>query len=193
MLMLVCGLLLFLVTHSVRIFADDWRGRVIARVGPNAWKGMVSVLALAGVVLIAEGFGQTRADPLVLWVPPLWTRHLAGLLMLLAFVLLTAAYLPGTRIKSWVGHPMVAAVKTWALAHLLANGQLAHVLLFGGLLVWAVLDFVASRRRDRQLGLRPPPGSAGRDAAAVVVGAIAWWLFARYGHVWLIGVSPFGG
>jgi len=193
MLMLVCGLLLFFATHALRIFADGWRSQMIGRVGANAWKGMVSVLALVGLVLIVEGFGQTRADPVVLWLPPLWTRHLAALLVLIAFILVTAAYLPGTRIKAWVGHPMVAGVKAWALGHLLANGQLAHLVLFGSFLIWAILDFVVSRRRDRLLGVRPPPGSAGRDVAAVLVGAIAWWLFARYGHVWLIGVSPLGG
>ena len=151
------------------------------------------MLALAGLALIIAGYGAARAAPVVLWMPPLWTRHLAALLVLLAFILVTAAYLPGTRIKARLGHPMVAGVKAWALGHLLANGQLAQVLLFGSLLAWAVLDFVASRRRDRLLGVVAPAGSVARDLAAVLIGAVAWWLFARYGHVRLIGVNPFGG
>jgi uncharacterized membrane protein len=124
-------------------------------------------------------------------VPPVWTRHPAALLVLIAFILLVAAYLPGTRIKAAVGHPMVLAVKVWALAHLLANGTLNDIVLFGSFLAWAVLAFTAARRRDRAAGVTYPALGGNRDLAAVVLGAVAWALFARFAHLWLIGVSPF--
>ena len=189
---LAFGLLLFFGAHSVRVYAGDWRDAQIARLGENRWKGMYSLASLAGLGLMVWGFGLARADPWILWVPPTWTRHLAALLTLFAFILLTAAYVPGTRIKNVVGHPMVAGVKVWALAHLLANGTLADVLLFGTFLVWAVADFAAARRRDRRAGVRYPVAGAGRDLMAVGIGALAWAGFAFYGHAWLIGVRPLG-
>lgn len=189
---LLLGLLLFLSAHSVRIVAEDWRGRQIARLGANTWKGLFSALSLAGFVLIVWGYGLARAAPLELWLPPRWTGHVAALLTLPAFVLLVAAYVPGNRIKAALGHPMILGVKLWALAHLLSNGRAADVLLFGAFLVWAVFDFAASRRRDRRAGTRYPAGSAGRDATVVVVGIAAWAAFAFFLHGWLIGVRPFG-
>ena len=128
---LVLGLVLFLGVHSTRIFADDWRTRQIARLGEGAWKGLYSVASLAGFALLVWGYGQTRIDPVVVWDPPTWTRHLAALLMIPAFVLVVAAYVPGNRIKAAVGHPMVAGVKVWAIAHLLSNGRLGDIVLFG--------------------------------------------------------------
>ena len=153
---------------------------------------MYSLLSIAGFVLLIWGYGLSRAAPVDLWQPPVFTRHLASLLTLPAFVLLAAAYVPGTRIKARLGHPMILAVKLWALAHLLSNGRLGDVLLFGGFLVWAVFDFRAARARDRQAGLMRPAGSAARDIAAVVVGLAAWAVFAMVLHGWLIGVRPFG-
>eukprot|EP01041_Mallomonas_annulata_P029696 gene29696-51726_t len=146
---LMAGLLLFLGTHSLRIFADGWRSQLIGRVGPLPWKGLVSVLSLAGFALLVWGWGMARQAPVVLWQPPVGMRHAASLLTLLAFVLLAAAYVPGNAIKARFHHPMVLGVKTWALAHLLSNGNAAHVLLFGSFLAWAVLLFISSRRRDR--------------------------------------------
>lgn len=192
MLMLIAGLAIFLGAHSVRIFADDWRSRQIAKLGEGAWKGLYSIVSIAGFALIVVGYGASRSDPATLWEPPVWTRHLASLLTLPAFILLAAAYIPGTRIKAAVAHPMVLGVKLWAAAHLFANGRLGDVVLFGAFLAWAVLDFSAARRRDRVAG-RTYPASAGivRDAIAVVVGAAAWAAFALHLHVWLIGVRPF--
>jgi uncharacterized membrane protein len=140
MTLLLLGLVLFLGTHSVRIFADGWRAQRVSAMGLNAWKGVYSVVSIAGFVLIVYGYGAARLEPVVLYLPPVWTRHLASLLTIPAFILLVAAYVPGTRIKRAVGHPMVLGVKTWARAHLLANGMLADVLLFGAFLVWAVLE-----------------------------------------------------
>jgi len=194
MSLLVLGLLLFLGSHSVRIVADDWRTAVIARMGDKPWKGLYSLAALAGFLCLVWGFGMARAAPIPLWSPPAWTRHLTALLMLLSFVLLVASYVPGNRIKAAIGHPMVAAVKVWALAHLIANGLALHVVLFGAFLVWAIADFAASRRRDRRLGVHYPVASGPvPDLLVLVLGVVLWWAFARYGHVWLIGVSPLGG
>jgi uncharacterized membrane protein len=192
MTLLLLGLVLFLGAHSVRIFADDWRSRRIAALGLNGWKGIYSVLSIAGFVLIIYGYAAARQAPVVLYAPPVWTRHLAALLTIPAFILLVAAYVPGTRIKRAVGHPMVLGVKTWALAHLLANGMLADVLLFGAFLVWAVLDYIAARKRDRAAGTVYVVGPITRDIVAVVVGLVAWAAFAMWLHRVLIGVGPFG-
>jgi uncharacterized membrane protein len=192
MTLLILGLILFLGMHSVRVFADDWRSAQIGRVGQQAWKGIYSVLSLAGFVLLVWGYGEARSAPLVLWTPPAGLRHAASLLTLVAFVLLAAAYVPGTRIKRAVGHPMVAGTKAWALAHLLSNGTLADVLLFGGFLAWAVLLFIASRKRDRKAGTVYAVGPVSRDVLAITVGVIAWAVFAFWAHAWLIGVRPFG-
>jgi uncharacterized membrane protein len=192
MTLLLLGLALFLGVHSTRIVADGWRTATIARVGEKPWKGIYSLLSIAGFVLLVIGYGAARQSPVVLYAPPVWTRHLAALLTIPAFVLLAAAYVPGNAIKRAVGHPMMAGVKVWALAHLLANGTLADVLLFGTFLAWAVLGFIAARRRDRAAGTSYPAGPASRTAIAVVVGLVAWAVFAFALHRPLIGVAPFG-
>jgi uncharacterized membrane protein len=192
MIYLVLGLVLFLAVHSTRIFADDWRTRQIARLGEGAWKGMYSFASIAGLVLLVWGYGQTRIDPVVVWDPPAWTRHLAALLMIPSLVLVVAAYVPGNRIKAAVGHPMVAGVKVWAIAHLLSNGRLGDIVLFGAFLAWAVLDFRASRRRDRADGRRYPVAGASRSIIAIALGLVAYGVFAAVLHARLIGVSPFG-
>ena len=192
MTFLILGLILFLGVHSLRIFADNWRTAQLARLGERSWKGVYSLASLVGFLLLVWGFGQAHRDPVVLWNPPLWTHYVAAPLVLLSFVLITAAYVPGTRIKAWVGHPMVAGVKTWAFAHLIANGTLADVVLFGSFFVWAVVDFASSRRRDRAAGTVYPAGTPARDALAVVIGGVAWAVFAFYLHGWLFGVRPLG-
>jgi uncharacterized membrane protein len=189
---LIIGLILFLGVHSVRIFADTWRTKQIARLGEMTWKGLYSLIAIVGFVLIVWGYGEARATPIVLWDPPVWTRHVASLLVLASFILIAAAYIPQTRIKVAVGHPMVLGVKLWAFAHLLANGTLADLILFGGFLVWAIANFVAARRRDRVAGTVNIKGPVMRDVTAIVVGIVGWWVFAFYLHAWWIGVRPFG-
>lgn len=189
---LLIGLVFFLGVHSTRIVADEWRAAQIARVGAGVWKIGYSLLSVVGIVLVIYGYGVARQSGIALWAPPMWTRHLASLLMLVSFVLIVAAYVPGTHIKAAVGHPMAAGVKTWALAHLLSNGRLADVILFGAFLLWAVASFVAARRRDRLSGTTYPAVSLGRDAVAVVVGVVAWAGFAMFLHARLIGVAPFG-
>lgn len=189
---LIIGLVLFLGVHSIRIVAEDTRTRLRAQWGENAYKGVYTLLSLLGFGLIVWGFGVARETPSVLWMPPTGMRHLAALLTLLAFVLLAAAYVPGNAIKARLHHPMVLSVKTWALAHLLANGTVAHVLLFGSFLLWAVLSFVASRRRDRAQAVVYAVGTLPGTVAAVLVGIVGWALFTFYLHGVLIGIRPMG-
>lgn len=191
MTVLMLGLIVFLGVHSVQIYAGDWRRRQIAGIGELKWKGIYSLLSLIGLLLIIWGYGQTQA--VLLWSPPVWTRHLAMLLMIPAFMLLVATYLPDSRIKSAVGHPMLLSVKIWALAHLLANGTLAAVILFSSFLVWAIVDFAVCRRRDRSEGVTRPAGSLKGDVLVSVVGVATWALFAFYLHAVLIGVNPISG
>ena len=192
MVYLIAGLVLFLGVHSVRIVADGWRTQTLARVGEGAYKGVYSLLSLLGFALIIYGFGVARETPVLLWTPPAGMRHAASLLTLVAFILLAAAYVPHNGIKARVHHPMVLGVKAWALAHLLANGNLAHVILFSAFLVWGVLDFIASRRRDRAMGTQYASGTVLATVVTVVGGGLAWIAFALYLHGWLIGIRPFG-
>lgn len=192
MAMLVLGLVLLLGVHSTRLIAPGLRDAGVARLGLLPWKILYAVLSLIGLVLIVQGYGEARMAPTLLWVPPVWTRHLAALLTLPAFVLMACAYVPGTRIRAKLGHPMVAGVKIWAFAHLVANGTLADLLLFGSFLVWSVVMFATLRRRDRAAGLQRPAGSASRDAMAIVAGIVGWAVFASWLHLALIGVKPFG-
>lgn len=189
---LVLGLLLFLGVHSVRIVADGWRARMLQRLGEGGWKGFYSLASLLGFALIIWGFGLARQQPVLLWSPPVAMRHVASLLTLISFVLLAAAYVPGNGIKARLHHPMVLGVKTWALAHLLANGNVAHVLLFGAFLVWAALSFSAARRRDRAAGTQYAAGRTSATLLTLAVGAGAWVVFALWLHGLLIGVRPFG-
>ena len=191
MTLLVAGLILFVVVHSLRIFADDWRSQMVARLGPMAWKGLISVASLVGIIMMSKGYAAARAAPVLLWQLPVWLSHLVSLLTLAAFILFVAAYIPKNKIKSQLGHPMVISVKIWAFSHLLANGSLADLVFFGGLLAWAVMSFRAARQRDRRDGVVRPAGAMGPTLAAVAVGGAIWAWFAFYGHAWLIGVQPF--
>lgn len=190
--MLLTGLVVFLGAHSVRIFAESWRTHTREMLGENVFKGAYSVVSLIGLGLIIWGFGIAREQPVYLWSPPVGMRHAASLLTLFAFVLLAATYVPGNAIKARMGHPMILGVKVWALAHLLANGTVAHVALFGSFLVWAVLCFRAARQRDRANGVVYPAATARGTAITVAVGVAAWAVFAFALHGWLIGIKPMG-
>ncbi len=191
MTLMLIGLIVFLGAHSTRIFAEGWRGSMVAKLGANGWKGLYSLVSVTGLVLIVLGYGAARADPVWLWNPPVWTRHAASLFTLGAFILLAAAYVPSNRIKAAVGHPMVAGVKLWAFAHLLSNGTLADVLLFGSFLAWAIADFVSARRRDRLAGVTYNGGTV-PTVFTVALGVVLWAAFAFWLHRVLIGVAPFG-
>lgn len=141
MTFLAAGITLFVGAHSVRLAAPQWRAQFIARHGDKTWKAIYSVLSLAGLALIVYGFGLSRSDPVFIWNPPLWTRHAALPLTLISFILFAASGGPPNHLKQKLGHPMYTGVKVWAFAHLLANGRLGDMLLFGTLLVWAVFAF----------------------------------------------------
>jgi uncharacterized membrane protein len=187
---LVLGLVLFLGVHSTRIFADGWRNSRVELFGEKVYKGLYSLIAIGGFVLLVWGYGQARQAPVVLWPAlPVWMKHVAALLTLPAFVLLVAAYVPGNEIKAKLRHPMILGTKLWAFAHLLVNNTLADVVLFGSFLVWAILDFSATRRRERTLAT-VLDGTRGRTVIAVVVGIALWAGFAFWAHEAWIGVRP---
>lgn len=188
MAVLVLGLILFLGVHSTRIVAPALRARLVARRGEGPYKGLYGLVSLVGLVLIVWGYGLARQAPVAVWDPPVWTRHLTLTLMLFVFPLLLAAYLPG-RIKTAVKHPMLAAVKIWAFAHLLANGTLADILLFGSFLAWAVAARISAKRHPRP-DVAPGRPKAVNDVIAVVGGLVLYVAFLFYLHLWLIGVSP---
>ncbi|MFZ1365303.1 MAG: NnrU family protein [Brachymonas denitrificans] len=193
MTVLILGLILFLGPHSVRIVAEPWRTQMLQRLGEKPWKGLYSLVSLIGFALIIWGYGLARYDPVVLWQPPVAMRHIASLLTLASFILLTAAYVPGNSIKARLRHPMILGVKLWAFAHLLANGMLADLVLFGAFLLWAVLDYRAARERDREQSISYGQGKLMPSIVAVVIGTLLWAAFAFWLHRWWIGVAPFGG
>ena len=189
MILFIVGLVIFFGVHSISIVAPQFRDGVSRRWGDGAWKGLYSVVAAVGLALLIYGFGLARVeDPVVLYTPPVWTRHVTLLLMVPVMPLLFAAYLPG-RIKAALKHPMLVAVKLWAFAHLLANGMLVDVLLFGSFLAWAVVDRISLKRRPPQT-LRTAAPSRWNDVIAAILGlAMYVWLIAWL-HVRIAGVSP---
>jgi uncharacterized membrane protein len=191
MTLLLLGLVLFLGTHLSTIARGN-RKKLIAKFGEGPYKGIYSLLSLAGLVLLSIGYGQYRASGYIpLWEPPVWTRHLALLLNWFAFVAVVAAYLPG-RIKATLKHPMLAGVKIWAFAHLLANGDLGSMILFGSVLAWAVIARISTRYRDEVVvhaGPATEPAGIRNDVLAVVVGTAAYLAFLLWLHPWLIGVD----
>ena len=191
MIVLLLGLVLFLGVHSVSIAAPGWRSATIARLGERPWKALYSVAAGIGLALLIVGYGMARRDPVVLYTPPPAMRHLALLLMLPVFPLLFAAYLPG-RLSRLAKHPMLLATKLWATAHLLANGTLADVLLFGGFVAWAVVDRISVKRRSPAQAHAVPgaPPRAMNDPIAVVGGLVVYALIVLWAHRALFGVSP---
>lgn len=184
--LLLLGLVLFFGVHSISIVNDRWRNRMAASMGEGRWKGVYALVAITGFVLIVWGYGLARQDPVVLYTPPAWLHPVAMVLLVPVFPLLLAAYLPG-RIQNTVKHPMLAATKLWAVAHLLANGMLADVLLFGAFLVWAVVDRISMQRRAQRPVPSVPPSRA-NDLIALVGGLALYAAFVLWLHGWLIGV-----
>jgi len=190
MILLILGLALFLGTHSLAMALPAWREARRARLGATVWQGVLSPIALLGLVLIVIGYGAARDAPVLLYQPPLWLRHVALLLMVPVFPLLFAAYLPG-RLRAALGHPMLAAVKLWAIAHLLANGTLADVLLFGSFLLWAVADRLSFKWRAATPVAGAPLGPW-NDFIAVGAGLALYGAFLLVLHRWWIGIAPLG-
>ena len=212
MIELILGLILFLGAHSVRIVADDWRTQKIQALGEKAFKGVYALISLLGLYLLVVGYGEARLQTVVLWNPPTATRHISLLLMLFASILMMAAYIPRNHLKIRMGHPMVLSVKVWALSHLLANGNLADVLLFGAFLIWAVLNFKSARARDRAQTQGPVSNAEVNDAVSLaslpedapikpslaatlitLAGGIALWAVITFVlHAKVVGVAPMG-
>jgi len=186
---LIAGLLLFFGVHSIAIVAPAWRDAMAARLGDAPWKALYSIVSVIGFVMLVHGYGLARADPQVLYTPPTWMRHVAALLMLPVFPLLLATYLPG-RIKAAVQHPMLTATKAWALSHLLVNGNLADVLLFGAFLAWAVADRVAVGRRAMPRRIRAAAPSRLNDVIAVIGGLALYVVMVVWAHQRFFGVAP---
>lgn len=186
MTLLVLGLALWWVSHLYPIYMAEHRAGVMARLGKGPYRGLFSLVSLAAVALMVIGYRQ--ADFVNLWYPPAWTVHLNNLLMLLAIFLVDARMF-ASPVKHHIRHPMLTAVKTWAVAHLLVNGDLASVILFGGLLAWAVVAVIGSNRRDGAWN-RPPKGTA-RGLAIHIGVAVAVYAFIAGIHGWVLGVNPF--
>ena len=209
MTQLILGLILFLGAHSVRIWADGWRNQTIEAYGEKAFKGVYALVSILGFYLLVVGYGEARLQTVALWNPPIFTKHISMLLMLLSSILLMATYIPRNHFKMRLGHPMVLSVKVWALSHLLANGNLADLVLFGSFLIWAVLNFRSARARDRALLLNL---NDAEDPAAepltesestnqpkllstiitLVGGMVIWALITFVLHAKIVGVSPMG-
>ncbi len=192
MLILVLGLVVFLGTHAFTM-ARSSRASLIGALGANGFRMTYTVLSLIGFGLIIYGYGQYRATGwMTVWNPPIWTKHLALLLNLPVFVLLAATNSRG-RIHAAVKHPMLLAIKIWATAHLLANGDLGSMLLFGSFLAWAVMARISLKRRAGVILTPKPAGFTQRDWIAIGAGLALWFAFAKWLHVWLIGVAVWPG
>jgi uncharacterized membrane protein len=188
---LLTGMAVFFGAHSVSIVAPAWRDRMVARLGEGAWKGLYGVVSIVGLVLMIRGYSQAKLDPAIVYEPAYWLRHLAAILMVPVFPLLLSTYFPG-RIKAAAQHPMLTATKLWATAHLLANGMLPDILLFGGFLAWAVVDRISLKHRPAR-PVKTLPDGRFNDLIAVVAGFALYVWFVAWAHLRLFGVSPVTG
>ena len=189
MTIFLTGFLLFFGIHCISILNESWRNRMVNKVGEWPWKGIYSLVSISGFILMVWGYGLARYDAAVLYTPPLWLQHFSLLLLLPVFPLLVAAYFPG-RIKAVVKHPMLISTKLWAVAHLLSNGTLVDVILFGAFLAWAIVDRISIEHRQP----RPTPGapySSFNDIIACVAGLSLYIAFAFWLHELFIGIQPF--
>ena len=188
---MILGLAVFVGTHLVTTQREA-RARLIAQSGEGAYKGLYSLASIAGVLMIGWGFGMYRATGWVdVWYPPAWTRHVTALLVLIASICLVAAYSPG-RIKTTLKHPMLVGVKLWAFAHLISNGDLGSIILFGSMLGFAVFDRISLKRRADPGGPPIPVGGPMKDAVAVVGGTALFLVLGFLFHPYVVGVPAFG-
>lgn len=185
MTQLLIGLALFLGVHSTSIFATSWRDSMATK-SPGGWKIVYSVVSLIGLVLIVRGYAESREAPTVLYVTPYWMRYVATVLLLPMFILFLASIFPG-RIQTATKNPLLVAAKLWAVAHLLVNGTLADVLLFGSFLVWAVADRVSLKRRTPRAVPGVPPSPA-NDVIIVIAGLLLYGVTVVWAHAALFGV-----
>jgi uncharacterized membrane protein len=192
MTILLLGMLVFLSVHSVRIVAEDWRGRMIVRLGEQRWKGLYTLASAIGLALIVWGFGIARQAPIVLWARPTWAAHLGAALMLPAMIGLLGPYLGRSHINAALRHPMLCGTVLFGIAHLLANNTLADGVLFGGFAAWAAVDLASALGRDRRAGAAVPAPVLSHTLRHVAVGVAVWAAFGLQLHRLLFGVAPFG-
>jgi uncharacterized membrane protein len=189
MIIFIIGIILFLGSHSVRIFAEPWRTRMIHQLGEKKWKGLYTLFSLFGFILLVIGYSQARQDTIIIWQPPIFLTHLTVLLNLFTFILLASSAPNNNAIRLKLKHPMILGVKVWAIAHLLANGSLIDLILFGSFLIWAVLDFRSARNRPSSVE-ETPVISLKATLISIFFGIAVWLAFIFGLHQWLIGVSP---
>jgi uncharacterized membrane protein len=188
---MILGLAAFLGGHAFVTFRAE-RAAAIKRIGEGPYKGIFALVSLAGIVLISYGFAQYRDTGLIeVWHPPTWTRHLTVALMWPAVICVVAAYIRGD-IQRVLKHPLLVGVKLWALAHLIANGDLGGIILFGSILAWAVFDRITLKRRSDPGAPAIPSGGRGNDVIAVVVGTLLYLALGFWFHPYLIGLRVFG-
>lgn len=187
MTLFILGLALFFAPHVFTFAARGARDRLRTRLSPNGYKGLYSLVSLAGFALIYIGWPS--ADASQVYAPPAWGRHVTQLFMLLSLIVLASGYLPKGKIAAAVQHPMLAGVKLWAFGHLFANGEVRSLILFGAFLAYAVLDRIAVKRRGEK---GPAAGPAFNDAFAVVAGVAAWAVIYLYLHPYIAGVALAG-
>lgn len=186
---LIIGCLLFFGIHSIQIVSPELRTTMVQRHGEHLWQLGYAIVAAVGLTLIVLGYGQARQASPLIYAPPLWGRHAAMLLMLPVFPLLLATYFPA-RIQRAVRHPMLIATCLWAAAHLLANGGLADLILFGAFGAWAILDLLSFSWRPAR-NIRRFPARPYNDVIAVAAGLLLYGFFVLSAHRWVTGVPLF--
>jgi len=189
MALFLIGLIIFLASHSCRIFAESWRNQMIDRIGEVKWKGLYTIISLIGFIVMVIGYGQARQNTIVLWQPNAFLIYIALALNLIAFIFLAGSSPSNNAIRLKLKHPMILGVKVWALAHLISNGTLVNLILFGAFLLWAVLDFRSARKRPVHI---PEQAQVSTKATVITIasGVILWVVFIFGLHQYLIGVSP---
>lgn len=189
MILMILGLALWTAVHLAPCYFVEQRQAMIDKIGLGPWKGVAALLLVLSIVLIVQGWGPAGELGAV-WYPPSFMTHINNLLMLVAFLLFGAGHAK-SNLRRYVRHPQLAAVKVWAFAHLLVNGEVRSIILFGGLLAWAVVNMIALNKRDGK-GPRPEPSPRKRDVIHVAV-SLVLFLAVAAAHPWLFGVSPFAG
>ena len=189
MALFLIGLLIFLASHSSRIFAESWRNKMIDQIGEVKWKGLYTIISLIGFIVMVIGYSEARENTIVLWQPNAFLIYIALALNLIAFIFLAGSSPSNNAIRLKLKHPMILGVKVWALAHLLSNGTLVDLILFGSFLIWAVLDFRSARKRPI---LVPEKAEISTKATVITIasGVVLWIIFIFGLHQYLIGVSP---
>ncbi len=187
----ILGLVIFLGAH-VFVSLRDRRAALISSIGRGSYLGLFSVVSIVGLILLGFGFARYRAEGIIpLWYPPAWTRHIVVAAMWPASIAVVAAYIPGN-IKRVLKHPMLVGVKLWAVAHLCANGDLGGIILFGGVLAWAVYDRISLKHRTDPGSLPIPMGGTRNDIIAIIIGTVLYAVLGLVFHPLVIGLPAFG-